>query len=152
MSKLTNLIRDIDRQVKNEGHLYGSVWAKLREKYASKAPRPIPAKRAKQRKNHETKAEHADVIQQLFERANGACEGARIRRNGEIVREHAPDCPKAVPFHRGDPAHDKSRGSGGEWALENLRWTSRQCHAWEHNGGKVVPKKTVPTRRANESL
>jgi hypothetical protein len=29
--------------------------------------------------------------------------------------------------------------------MDNLRWTSRQCHRWEHNGGKVIPSKKAAT-------
>lgn len=141
MSATDRLIRDVQREIDAEGHLHRDEWNAIKAKYATKRPARIPAKRAKPRKNRETKDEHADVILQLFERANGGCEGARIRRDGEIVREHAPDCPRAVPLHRGDPAHNKSRGSGGEWDLINLRWVSRQCHRWEHQGGKPVRAK-----------
>lgn len=136
------LIRELERELDSEGAIYRPAFERIKLKWESKKPKPIPQKRAKKRRNRETPAKHAEVKRQLCERAEGICERARIRRDGKIVYEHAPDCPLAVSLHRGDPAHNKSRGSSGAWELQNLRWVSRQCHNWEHHGGKVIPPKS----------
>ena len=150
MSKIDQLIREVERA--SEGYadilISREEWKALKAKYATAKPARIPAKRAKPRKNRETLVEHQEVMHDLFLRAKGMCEGAHIRRDGQIVVEHAPHCPGLVSWLHGDPSHIKSRGSGGEWSLDNLLWQSRQCHRWQHQGGKVVPKKpTVEFQR-----
>ena len=87
MIAVRQLIRDLNRTNYNngEGGLWVSEkdWKALKAKYADKPAKKIPAKRAKQRRNRETPAEHEAVILQLFERAQGECEGARIRRDDD---------------------------------------------------------------------
>ena len=102
MAKIDHVFRELERvMLVEDGRVIVSLddWTSIQEKYASKQPKKIPSVRKRPRKNRETLAEHQALKRQLFERANGGCEGARIRRDGELVREHAPDCPRAVPLH-----------------------------------------------------
>jgi hypothetical protein len=87
------------------------------------------------------------VREQLILRSLGHCEGARIRRDGEIIIEHAPDCSGVADWDHGHAAHNKSRGAGGKFELDNLRWVTAACHRWEHSGGKVIPSKRAEAKR-----
>ena len=128
MSQVSNLIREIDRQVKNEGRLYGSVWAKLREKYASKAPRPIPAKRKTVRAFKEIVRLHGSALENLrkerYELDKGRC-----------TKCDAPlplDGPLTVRAHL---AHVRNKRMWGD-TLENTRIKCYHCHIeLEHQKG-----------------
>ena len=54
---------------------------------------------------------------------------------------HAPDCRGHADWFTGHAAHIKSRGAGGKFELDNLRWLTPECHRFEHNGMKPVPAK-----------
>ena len=98
-------------------------------------------KRYAPRRNRESPEETLQVREQLILRSLGHCEGARIRRGKEIIIEHAPDCSGVADWDHGHAAHNKSRGAGGKFELDNLRWVTAACHRWEHSGGKVVARK-----------
>jgi len=56
------------------------------------------------------------------------------------------DCGKPVILNRGEwnsmhLMHLKSKGSGGDWSMENLATGCLTCHSKRHNGGKPCPPK-----------
>ena len=139
--KIDQLIREIDRQVKLEGHLYGSVWATMREKYAAKPAKAISPVRKKPRKGKLSQKDTANVREAVYYRDHGRCQ----------IHLH-PDClgvqlplhgPVTVRFHA---AHIKGEGAGGAFTLENLQGACYLCHIerehlWGKSGIKPCPKK-----------
>jgi 5-methylcytosine-specific restriction endonuclease McrA len=61
------------------------------------------------------------------------------------------DCCRPVILKRGEwnsmhLMHVKSKGSGGDWSMDNLKTGCLECHAKRHNaGGKPVPRKHAQT-------
>jgi 5-methylcytosine-specific restriction endonuclease McrA len=137
VSQVSNLIREIDRQVKNEGHLYGSVWARMREKYIEK-PKAIPAVRKKPRV-------HKTVV-----RLKGA-KMAQLREDRyELDGHRCVKCGCKLSLYPSgllpvmELSHKKSRGSGGGDTIENTESNCGRCHRASHNaGGKPCPAKPV---------
>lgn len=75
-------------------------------------------------------------------------EKAAIRRQRfELDGRRCVDCGRPVILERGywnsmHLMHLKSKGSGGDWSMENLATGCLYCHADSHNaGGKPVPSK-----------
>lgn len=71
-----------------------------------------------------------------------------IRRTRyKMDNECCADCGRWVRWDSGyldsmHLMHVKSKGSGGDWSMENLRTGCPECHSKRHNcGGKPVPKK-----------
>lgn len=79
----------------------------------------------------ENTAEKIVIRQRVFNRDGGRC----------------VDCGRRVILERGHwnsmhLMHLKSKGSGGDWSMENLATGCLYCHAKNHNaGGKPVPPK-----------
>jgi 5-methylcytosine-specific restriction endonuclease McrA len=76
-------------------------------------------------------AEKARIRQRVYMRDKGKC----------------VDCGFCVSLKRGEwlsmhLMHLKSKGSGGDWSMENLATGCINCHAKRHNaGGKPCPPK-----------
>jgi len=71
-----------------------------------------------------------EVRLQLFERSGGTCE-LRL----------SPKCWEWITWDTMHACHVVSRARGGNWELPNLLAGCPDCHYWQHQGGKLCPKK-----------
>ena len=82
--------------------------------------------------------EKAAIREAVFRRDRGRC----------------VDCKRPVILERGlwvsmQLMHLKSKGSGGDWSMENLATGCLDCHGKRHNGGKPCPPKPIGIAERN---
>ena len=141
MNTVRQLIREIDRQVKNEGHLYGSVWKTMREKYLEKPPVRIPAKREKPRVKRDLaprtdKNEALTIYPDGREVCNDTAEGLELyaRRRIDMARRQGWKCAISGQMMCVDQGYwnsvsfDHQNGRGGG---------KRDDRIWDKNGNPM---------------
>jgi 5-methylcytosine-specific restriction endonuclease McrA len=130
MSKLSNLIRDLSRELDAEGAIYRSAFVRIAAKYVEQPAKKIPAIRKKPRVRKTVVrlrgAEMAELRQSVFQRDGGKC----------------VDCGRTVHHRRGEGwgelmelSHLKSRGAGGGDTMENTVSRCSSCHKQSHDYG-----------------
>ncbi len=85
---------------------------------------PPRKRRATPRRGEPTAQEKTALRRRRYEHAGGRCELHLLP--GCIPGVLAWDGPD--PWSHGHLAHVKSRGAGGKWTFENLRWACHVCH------------------------
>lgn len=92
---------------------------------------PLRKRRPGVRRGQPTPEEKRSIRLEVYRRAQGRCE-----------LHNLPDCiPGVLPwdggvFQRGHLVHLRSRGAGGGWTLDNLRWGCWRCHLIGIHQGK----------------